>query len=60
MKYFNPTMNTHQARRRYYDLLIGDPVPDELKQEVRDEYTEMIAINIEQEAALAAAGWMTE
>ena len=58
MKYFNKNMNTYQARSRYFELLVQNPVPNEEKESVRAEYAEMIKINIKQERKLAEAGIM--
>ena len=58
MKYFDEKMNSIQSRLRYFDLTLYNPVPREEQEAVEAEYRQMIKINIQQESALAAAGWM--
>lgn len=58
MKYFDKNMNTYEARGRYYELLVSNPVPEEEKETVRTEYVKMIEINIKRERQLAELGFM--
>ncbi len=60
MKYFDRNMNVNEMRKRYFDLVLFNPVPAAELPEVEREHEEMIDMTIKHENEMFLAGWMTE